>query len=51
MGRRRSAAREFLPDLIILELSMPVLDGFGAVKALRQDRRFAVTQFLRSAIA
>ncbi len=41
-----SSAREFLPDLIILELSMPVLDGFGAVKELRQDRRFAMTPIL-----
>lgn len=40
------SAQEVLPDLIILDLSMPVLDGFGAVRELRQDRRFARTPIL-----
>jgi CheY-like chemotaxis protein len=36
-------ARELLPDLIILDLDMPVLDGHGALSELRQDERFAIT--------
>lgn len=36
-------AREFLPDLIILDLHMPVLDGFGVLQELRRDQRFAAT--------
>lgn len=30
-------ARERSPDLIIMDLSMPVLDGWGAVKKLKSD--------------
>jgi CheY-like chemotaxis protein len=37
------SAREFLPDLIILDLHMPVLDGFGVLEELRLDQRFAAT--------
>jgi len=37
-----SAAR-ILPDLIILDVHMPGLDGFGVVKQLRLDPRFAKT--------
>jgi CheY-like chemotaxis protein len=36
-------ARELRPDLIILDLHMPGLDGFGVVQALRRDERFAST--------
>jgi len=36
-------SREFLPDLIILDLHMPVLDGFGVLQELKRDQRFAAT--------
>ena len=36
-------ARAVLPDLIILDLHMPGLDGFGVVQELRRDQRFAQT--------
>ena len=39
-------ARELLPDLIILDLHMPRLDGFGVVKELRQDQRFRATPMI-----
>jgi two-component system cell cycle response regulator DivK len=32
-------ARLELPDLCLLDLSMPVLDGFGVLKELRADER------------
>jgi CheY-like chemotaxis protein len=38
-----SAARENRPDLIILDLHMPGLDGFGVVRELRRDALFAST--------
>jgi CheY-like chemotaxis protein len=28
------------PDLVLLDLEMPVLDGFGVLQQLRQDPRF-----------
>lgn len=36
-------ARQIVPDLIILDLHMPGLDGFGVVRELRRDARFAAT--------
>jgi CheY-like chemotaxis protein len=36
-------AQEVNPDLIILDLHMPVLDGFGVIEVLRRDERFAAT--------
>jgi len=36
-------ARETQPELIILDLHMPNLDGIGAVQELRRDGRFAST--------
>jgi len=36
-------ARESHPDLIILDLHMPGLDGFGVIEELRRDPRFAAT--------
>src|SRR5260370_40650136 len=35
-------ADEFMPDLLILDLQMPNLDGFGVLAQLRQDGRFAM---------
>ena len=37
------SARESKPDLIILDLHMPGLDGFGVIEELRRDREFAAT--------
>lgn len=36
-------ARQEAPDLIILDLHMPEIDGFGVVQALRMDAQFADT--------
>jgi len=36
-------ARESKPDLIILDLHMPRLDGFGVIQELRRDQGFAAT--------
>jgi CheY-like chemotaxis protein len=33
-------ARE-VPDLVLLDIEMPVIDGFGVLRRLRQDSRFA----------
>jgi CheY-like chemotaxis protein len=37
------SAREVRPDLIILDLHMPGLDGFGVIQELRRDASFADT--------
>ena len=36
-------ARSLLPTLLILDIQMPVLDGYGVISQLRQDDRFAAT--------
>jgi CheY-like chemotaxis protein len=36
-------AGQFHPDLIILDIHMPEMDGFEVVQALRRDQRFANT--------
>ena len=39
-------AREVDPDLIILDLHMPGLDGFGVLEELRRDEKFASTPIM-----
>jgi CheY-like chemotaxis protein len=39
-------ARETKPDLIILDLHMPGLDGFGVIQQLRADPTFANTPIM-----
>ena len=34
------------PDLILLDIDMPVLDGFAVVKRLRQDKHFGDTPII-----
>ena len=38
-GEGLTQARARLPDLIVLDLTMPLLDGFSLLEALRLDRR------------
>jgi CheY-like chemotaxis protein len=33
--------RELLPDLVLVDLSMPVMNGLELIKELRQDTKFA----------
>jgi CheY-like chemotaxis protein len=40
------AARELRPDLIILDLNMPRMDGFGVIRELRRDPEFAAIPVL-----
>lgn len=39
-------ARQNAVDLIILDLQMPKLDGFGVLSSLRRDARWAATPIL-----
>jgi CheY-like chemotaxis protein len=42
-GEALNSARELHPDLIILDLHMPGLDGFGVIQELRLDKELAST--------
>jgi len=39
-------ARRELPDLILCDVMMPEMDGYGVVQSLRADRLFASTPFI-----
>jgi two-component system sensor histidine kinase/response regulator len=39
-------AREFHPDLIICDIMMPELDGYGVLNELRRDAKMATTPFI-----
>src|SRR5262245_40285749 len=39
-------AQEFVPDLIICDIMMPELDGYGVLEALRKDKNLAATPFV-----
>jgi CheY-like chemotaxis protein len=39
-------ARELQPDLIILDLHMPGVDGFGVIAELRREPKFASTPIM-----
>ena len=39
-------ALEILPDLIVLDIRMPVLDGFGVLRERRGDKKFAATRII-----
>jgi CheY-like chemotaxis protein len=39
-------AREIEPDLIILDLHMPGVDGYGVLAELRRDGKFAATPIM-----
>ncbi len=39
-------ARQLEPDLIVLDLHMPGIDGFGVIAELRQDKRFSATPIM-----
>jgi CheY-like chemotaxis protein len=40
------SARESRPDLIILDLHMPGLDGFGVIQELRREAEFVSTPIM-----
>lgn len=39
-------AREHIPDLILCDIMMPELDGYGVLTAIRQDETIANTPFI-----
>jgi signal transduction histidine kinase/CheY-like chemotaxis protein len=41
-----SAAREFAPNVMILDLGMPEMDGYAVARAVRSDPKFATTRLI-----
>ena len=41
-----STAREFSPNVMILDLGMPEMDGYAVARAVRSDPRFAETRLI-----
>jgi CheY-like chemotaxis protein len=41
-----STAREFAPNVMILDLGMPEMDGYAVARAVRSDPRFATTRLI-----
>ena len=41
-----STAREFLPNVMILDLGMPDMDGYAVARAVRSDPRFTSTRLI-----
>jgi signal transduction histidine kinase len=41
-----TAAREFSPNVMILDLGMPEMDGYAVARAVRSDPRFASTRLI-----
>jgi two-component system sensor histidine kinase/response regulator len=39
-------ARHHLPDLILCDVTMPTLDGYGAIEAIRREEALATTPFI-----
>ncbi len=39
-------ARQLQPDLVLCDVMMPEMDGYGVVQALRADSNFATTPFI-----
>ena len=42
-GEALNSARDLQPDLIILDLHMPGLDGFGVIQEIRRDPQLSAT--------
>jgi signal transduction histidine kinase len=41
-----STAREFVPNVMILDLGMPEMDGYAVARAVRSDPKFASTRLI-----
>lgn len=45
-GEAVAQAERYVPDLVVLDLGMPVLDGYGVLAHLRRDARFLAVPFV-----